>query len=104
MRKYRVVVFPKADTMLNRYTHYLALKNINASERLYREFWNAVEDLRENPFLYPLYDIHTGKNFRRALLCRRYLVIYTVTDDKVYIYAVVDGRMNPETIRRELGE
>ena len=95
MKKYRVVVFPDADKMLEDHLCYLSRINISAAKKLYHEFWSTVNDLREYPFLYPPYESKSGKPYRKALFNKRYQIIYLISEDTVYIHAVRDCRMDP---------
>ena len=104
MKKYRMVISPLAWDRVRRNQWVLDGFNPTYSNRVRRELSDTLREIRQNPYLFPL-DESDGlpeKKYRRALFAKWYKIIYQVTENTIYVNTVVDCRMDPETIHREL--
>ena len=103
MNRYEVIVSEKAEQMLKYHIEYLSRVSISGAKKLRNAYRDVLEDLEWNPYLFPVSTrFSSGQNWRQALFYGRYQAIFRVEENTVYLDAVVDCRMNPETIRREL--
>ena len=74
-------------------------KSNSYSKKLNSLFKTAVKLIIEHP--------HIGKptdwDNIRVKIIRDYLMIYEVTDSKIYIHSIWDSRQDPEKLKRILG-
>lgn len=94
MGKYTVIVSRRADEMLIRHARFLAQVRVSAAKRMAAEFSEILDTLEENPFLFPRetdYDL-PGETYRKALFSKWYKAIFSVSEDTVYLDAVLDCR------------
>lgn len=95
-KRYLVIVSDEAAQMLVSHARFLAQVNETAAQQLISEFGEKAKSLERfperNPWLTgPL--LPSGK-YRKLLMAKRYLLIYQVKGDKVYVDAVVDCRQD----------
>ncbi|MGI6487281.1 MAG: type II toxin-antitoxin system RelE/ParE family toxin [Syntrophomonadaceae bacterium] len=93
---YQVIISDEAAQMLVSHARFLAQVSETAALSLIAEFDEKAESLEQfperNPWLSdPL--IPAGK-YRKLLIARRYLLVYQVKGDNVYVDAVVDCRQD----------
>lgn len=96
MSKYTVVVSKRADEMLIRHARFLAQVRVSAARRMTAEFEKVLDTLEENPFQFPVetdYNLPDGA-YQKALFSKWYKVIFSVSDDTVYLDAVLDCRQD----------
>jgi plasmid stabilization system protein ParE len=93
---YQVIISEEAARMLASHARFLAQVSETAALSLIAEFDEKAKLLKQFPERNPrLSDplIPTGK-YRKLLIAKRYLLIYLVKGDKVYVDAVVDCRQD----------
>ncbi|MBS3977903.1 MAG: type II toxin-antitoxin system RelE/ParE family toxin [Syntrophomonadaceae bacterium] len=95
-RRYDIVVSDEATQMLVSHARFLAQVSESAALRLMETFYEKAKSLEvfpeRNPWLKdPL--IPTGK-YRKLLFEKRYLLIYQIKENVVYVDAVVDTRQD----------
>ena len=82
--------------MLDKQIEYLAQISSDAAVKLKNAFLNEIRSLETMPLRYPLLQseyIQSGK-YRKMLVERRYLVIYQMKENTVYVDFIVDCRSN----------
>ena len=102
MDKYRLFLSPMAKTMLDHHIEFLAQLSIDAAVNLKEAFLKALRSLETMPLRYPVLDsdyIKSGK-YRKMLVEKRYLVIYQVKENTVYVDYIVDCRENYQWLVR----
>ncbi len=93
-KNFRVIVSAEAAQMLVSHAHFLAQVSETAAQHLITEFGEKAKSLENYPERNPwLYDslVPPGK-YRKLLMATRYLLIYQVKNETVYVDAVVDCR------------
>lgn len=96
MSKYFVVVSRRADEMLIQHARFLARVSVPAAERMVSEFELVLDSLEQNPYQYPVdedYNLPRGM-YRKALFCKWYKALFSVSDTKVFLDAVIDCRQD----------
>ena len=96
MNKYEVIVSRRADEMLVQHARFLARVSVPAAERMVSEFESVLDALEDNPYQYPVdndYNLPKGA-YRKALFCKWYKALFSVSGSKVYLDAVVDCRQD----------
>ncbi|HHX27235.1 MAG TPA: type II toxin-antitoxin system RelE/ParE family toxin [Firmicutes bacterium] len=95
-KEYTVIISDEAGQMLVSHSRFLAQVNESAAFQLITEFEYKAKSLKKfpqrNPWLSdPL--VPAGK-YRKLLIAKRYLLVYQVKGNTVYIDAVVDCRQD----------
>lgn len=100
--KYRVIVSERATQMLVSHAAFLAQVSPEAAERLTAEFEKAANSLEVMPQRCPwLSGEYIPKSaYRFVLFEKRYMIIFQITDDIVYVDYVVDCRQDYSWIVR----
>ena len=83
---------------------FLAPVSPSGAKKMRNQFWNTMQEVKENPFQFPL-DLTISVadcNYRKALFGRNYKILFYIEEKIIVVDAVVDCRMDPETILREL--
>ena len=93
---YSVVVSERAAQMLVSHASFLANVNVEAANRLTSEFVETANSLRNMPQRHPLLrgDYIPRNTYRFALFEKRYMLIFQIVDDIVYVDYVVDCRQD----------
>ena len=89
---YSVVVSERAAQMLVSHASFLANVNVEAANRLTSEFVETANSLRNMPQRHPWLrgDYIPRNTYRFALFEKRYMLIFQIVDDIVYVDYVVD--------------
>lgn len=95
-KRYTVVISDEAKQMLVSHIRFLAQASEHAAMRLIGDFQIKAKSLEQfperNPWLVdPL--IPSGK-YRKLFLEKRYLLVYQIKEDTVYVDSVVDTRQD----------
>lgn len=93
---YSVVVSERAAQMLVSHASFLANVNVEAANRLTSEFVETANLLRNMPQRHPWLrgDYIPRNTYRFALFEKRYMLIFQIVDDIVYVDYVVDCRQD----------
>lgn len=94
--KYEVIVSKRATQMLVSHSAFLARVNLEAAENLLCSFEIAVRSLEIMPYRCPRFssDYITANKYRYLIFDKRYLIIYQVIDNKVYVDYIVDSHQD----------
>lgn len=93
-KKYNVVISDEATQMLVSHTRFLAQVSETAALRLIDAFQQQTRSLEQFPERSPwLTDpmISAGK-YRKLLLEKKYLLVYQIKENTVYVDAILDTR------------
>ena len=82
--------------MLIQHTKFLARVSVPAAKKMISEFELVLDSLEENPYQYPSDDDYNLPKdmYRKALFCKWYKALFSVSGTKVFLDAVVDCRQN----------
>ena len=78
--------------MLREHQKFLSKVSVKASKKLNQYFYEGVQRIIENPYGYPYFN--EEKTYRRYIFYKRYLIIYLVEKNIIYIDYIVDTRQN----------
>ncbi|MFZ5945968.1 MAG: type II toxin-antitoxin system RelE/ParE family toxin [Bacillota bacterium] len=95
-KKYAVIISDEAAQMLVSHARFLAQVSEAVALQLIEEFKEKAKSLEQFPERNPWLDnplIPKGK-YRKLLMAKRYLLVYQVKDDAVYVDAMVDCRQD----------
>lgn len=95
-KKFLVIISDKASEMLVSHARFLAQVSENAAQKLIEDFMDSAKSLEkfpeQNPWLSdPALPIN---KYRKLLIYKKYLLIYQIKGNKVYVDYVVDCRQN----------
>lgn len=95
-KKYTVMFSDKATSMLIQHVRFLASVSPSAAEKLHREIIKEAKALEFMPESYPWLNAEkiTVNKYRKKLVAKRYLLIYQIKDNIVYVDYVVDCRQD----------
>lgn len=103
MSKYKVVTAHCVHTMLLQHTAFIARVSVPAAKRFREEFAGVLKGLSGNPFQFPTYEdpnLPEGV-YRSAFFAKWYKAVFSVSDDVVYLDAVIDCRAETDDIFRK---
>ena len=94
--KYDVIISKRAEEMLLVHVRFLARVSVPAAKVLRNGFKDLLESLSSNPFQFQEeVDLNLPKGkYRRAVLLRRYKILFSVKGSKVYVDAIGDCRQS----------
>lgn len=95
-KKYTVIFSDKATSMSIQHVRFLASASPSAAEKLHREIIKEAKVLEFMPESYPWLNVEeiTVNKYRKKLVEKRYLLIYQIKDNSVYVDYVVDCRQD----------
>lgn len=95
-KRHQVIISDKAGEMLVQHARFLAQVSTQAANKLRREIVEAAKSLQELPERGSwLIDPELPMNvYRKLLVDKRYLLIYKIKGDKVYIDYIADCRQD----------
>ena len=99
---YDIVVSDAALAMLDSHADFLARVSPGAALRLIDEILSDIASLSENPQRFPIYENRfvSGDYYRRMLSAKRYLIIYEITEETVFVDYVIDCRQDYDWLIR----
>ncbi|ABO50977.1 plasmid stabilization system [Desulforamulus reducens MI-1] len=95
-KRYTVVISDEAKQMLVSHAQFLAQVSEHAAIRLIEDFQVRAKSLEQFPERNPwLVDqLIPSRKYRKLLLEKRYLLVYQIKENTVYVDAVVDTRQD----------
>lgn len=101
-KAYRVAISPMAANQLASHAAFLANVNEPAAERLVQSFEAAAGSLRQAPLRCPWLrgSFIPANTYRCLVFEKRYMLIYQVKDQSVYVDYVVDCRQDYQWLLR----
>ena len=95
-KEYRVIVSERAMAMLTSHVKFLAQVSNNAATKLKDELISEMKELKRMTESYPPFNNEyiPANKYRKKLVSKRYLIIYQIVDDNVYVDYVLDCRQD----------
>ena len=92
--KYKVIVSDRAKRMLGLHIRFMAQVNKEAAAEKKKEIMAALRSLRQMPQRFPYFEglYITPNKYHKMFIEKRYLVLYQIQDDTVYIEYILDCR------------
>ena len=97
MKKYQIHISPFAYNEILEAVLFVKRVNVDAAKELYKEIMESLYSLQEYPYRYVVEKEYTvAKEEERKILINkgRYMALYTVIDNDVYIDRFIDNRRN----------
>ena len=96
MVKYNIIIDKEAFQMLDNHLLFLTRVSPKSAKSLKQTFINALRTLEYNPDYFPIWqpDFETYKSYHNILIKKRYLVIYYIEKDNIFVDYLLDCRMD----------
>ena len=93
---YEVKTTKTARILLGQHLCFLRKVSLKAAKELRKKAIQKIKSLAENPLQYPVWlpDYNLPKQYRRIIVDKRYMIIYSIDDKRVFVEYVFDGRMD----------
>jgi plasmid stabilization system protein ParE len=94
--KYNIIVSDAALAMLDSHAAFLAKVSENAALNMMNEILSDMESLSEHPERFPAYENQfiSNNRYRKMLSAKRYLILYEIDDESVFVDYIVDCRQD----------
>ena len=98
MVKYKTTVSQNTFQMLDKHIFFLAKVSTKAAHSLRKTFVRTIKSLNNNPKRYPLWlpQFKLSKPYRNILINKRYLIIFYIDGNNIFVDYLLDCRMNNE--------
>ena len=94
-QQYKVLISGEAKQMLSEHVYFLAQVDPKAAEDCKREIINGIRSLKKMPERFPLFEPENRLSpYRKMFIPKRYLVLYIIKEDTVYIEYILDCRQD----------
>ena len=93
-KKYKVIVSDRSKRMLGTHIRFMAQVNKDAAKAKKKELMEAMRSLERMPQRFPFFEeayMPTNK-YHKMFVTKRYLVLYQIQDDTVYVDYILDCR------------
>jgi len=92
--KYNLIISNKANILIKQHISFVGNVSKDAAKKLNKEFKDAIKNIASAPTSYQLFD---GKfvpysKYRKYVISKRYIVIYQIKEETIYIEYVIDTR------------
>ena len=96
MQKYKVEISDRAKLMLGAHIKFLAQKNPPAARTVKEDILKAIRSLHNMPERCPFFDgeFVSRNKYHKMVVDNRYLILYQIKDDVVFVDYVIDGRQD----------
>ena len=93
-KKYKVIVSDRAKRMLGTHIRFMAQINNDAAKTKKKELMEAMRSLERMPQRFPFFEevYMTTNKYHKMFVAKRYLVLYQIQDDTVYVDYILDCR------------
>ncbi len=94
--KNKIFIHPEVYDQLYEILNFLSKVSVDAATILVKDFHGVLEQIKEYPLLFPEYDDAAIKslNYRKAVVNRYYVIIYSVRKDGIHVELMLDCRKN----------
>lgn len=88
----KILISKNAKTDLYLHHFYKQKYSALAAEKFFKDFNSAINSLSLFPYMYP--KISDNNSYRKVLFNKRYLMIYLIENDIVYIDSIINCKQN----------
>ena len=96
---FEVIISREALNGLEKTIEYYLEINPTYSKKIYKAFFQYLEKLKMNPFIYKR--LNFLQNYRRIIVLKRFLIIYRIINKKINVVLFVDGTTNYKTLLKK---
>lgn len=91
---YNILVLDYAYSDKNAIYEFCLNINSNYANKVINRIDNAIQSLKYFPFINPLYAVLENEIFRKHIVDKRYLIIFSVIEQTIVVFHIIDGRRN----------
>lgn len=93
-KNYKVIVSDRAKRMLGAHIRFMAQVNKEAAVTKKKAIMTAMRSLSQMPHRFPFFEelYITPNKYHKMFIEKRYLVLYQIKDDTVYVDYILDCR------------
>ena len=93
---YNVIVRPSVLIQLDKYIRFAANVSSKFAKAIRDKFYKELYELPNNPEQYPLWqpDFELADPYRNILIKKRYLIIFYIEENNVFVDYLLDCRMD----------
>ena len=94
MKEFSIVISEDALSTLDQHAGFLARVSKNAAIKMVDQILNDIDSLAKLPERCPFYEnpFVPNNRYRRMVSGKRYLILYEISGDTVYVDYILDGR------------
>ena len=100
--QYNVIISDRARQMLAGHVRFLAQKSLPAARKMKNDLIDAIKSLYQMPERFPFLaaDFIPPNKYNKMLVGKRYLILYQIKGQMVYVDYIVDCRQDYEWLIR----
>ena len=91
---YNVMILSAAHKDIDDIYNFCNNISINYALKVRNKIRQAIQSLKYFPFINPLYVILDNQIFRKHIVEKRYLIIFSVIAQTIVVFHIIDGRKN----------
>lgn len=94
MVMYNVIVLNSAHKDIDDIYNFCNNISINYALKVRSKIREAIQSLKHFPFINPLYALFENEIFRKHIVNKRYLIIFSIIGQTIVVFHIIDGRKN----------
>lgn len=94
--KYKIYISERASQQIKEHLIYISNVSKKAASKQKTVFKESINKIEDNPKGYPFFESKyiPANKYHKYIVSKRYIIIYQIKDDVVYIDYVIDTRQN----------
>lgn len=92
--KYNIIIFDSVHDDMDKIYNFCSNISIKYASNIRNKITDSIHSLRYLPFATPIYCTFGSYVTRKKIVENRYLIVFTVIQNFVFIYNIIDGRKN----------
>ena len=94
MLMYNVIVLSSAHKDIDDIYNFCNNISISYALKVRSKIRQSIQSLKYFPFINPLYAVLENEIFRKHIVAKRYLIIFSVIGQTIVVFRIIDGRRN----------
>lgn len=91
---YSILILDYAYSDKNAIYEFCLKVNSNYATKVINRIDNAIQSLKYFPFINPLYIVLDNTIFRKRIVDKRYIIIFSIIGQTIVVFRIIDGRRN----------
>lgn len=88
----KILISNKAKLDLYLHSFYKRKYSKSSSKKFFEDFNSSIQSLSLFPYMYP--KISANNSYRKVLFNKKYLIIYLIENDIIYIDSIINCKQN----------
>ena len=100
MEEYGICWTTQAQTDFITCLSFVMFASKEAADNLKKDLSNAILSLKTFPERYPVFEMpkYAIITMRKLIVNKRYVILYSIEDENIFIYRIIDSRRNFERL------